>query len=351
MDVYEIFIRYKEGELPTPKDIYSVFVGDDVRAMELIALMYAEKNKKIDMQEVFSFNQKKCEKAAKTMLTPLVAKNACLTGGAMESVDTQRVAAAFDTSCNIKSGSPTTQEPPQPKEPPLPLVGNTRNYVADCNDFFLYKSKTRVETMVNIFGATSSMAWVKAVASKIDTSETFDSKTFELLNGKDRHVHVSGNRICLFLNALSGNAKSFSWSMTDKKVIHLAKCRKALAKLAPANIEAMAVLLCSIGLPTFKLYTPATFIEHWKSYRFKLVSNGNLVKLALRPLIPTDGVPNKEEIRYLLEQYSTKTFSIREQPTTPDLFMFKHWYSYPPRIIVEHLADNANAIKTRCTGI
>tara|TARA_B110000008_G_scaffold115509_1_gene118250 strand:+ start:5078 stop:6109 length:1032 start_codon:yes stop_codon:yes gene_type:complete len=343
MDAHELFIRFKDGHLPSTREIHSIFVLGELHRLELVALMYADRDEKINMDAVFAYNPKKCKALAENMLSALVVQNSTF-GETMNEAGVQMSLAAFSNIAISKSV-------PDQKETMSSVHDNrVRNFAAECNDYFLHKSRSRIMTLVHDLGVESKMTWVRFVASRVECGEDYNRADFRLLSDTSlRHVHVSSSNICDFLQALTRDeVKTFSWDLAHKNVINLSKMRLALKNIA-SDPNTMVVILCSIGLPTFKLYNPVDFLKEWRSFRFKRVTNSNVVKTALRPLFSQ--IAMKNDLNDLLLQYSSKTLSVEESPRTVDLYMFKHWYSYPPASVLEQLVDSANAIIQRCQSI
>jgi hypothetical protein len=104
------------------------------------------------------------------------------------------------------------------------------------------------------------------------------------------------------------------------------------------------------------MYTPKSFIAAWR--RFKIVTNDTCMKAVLRPLVAANGgKTSKSQSRHLLDSYKQHAWNIQDdidwniRDGVVDLFVFKHWYSYAGEDVVTHIADYANAIKSRCESI
>lgn len=383
MDAYELFITYqKENYIPDPYVIHQLFIQGKVRTIELIALMYEMKREKIQMNQVYAHNPKACMEMAETVLTPIVVRNS-----QFKDVDSsvQSILAAYSAmematpEKESISEAPTTEAsealtpdaramPPETKTPdkeldllseaptdmqtpklvPKLIVGpskTVRNFVIECDEFFMNKSKTRIKSMTTALKCRKKMSWVRAVASKLKTDEIYLRGHYEALRNNDRHIHMTGHEVSDFVRALADtNVKTFSWSLKDDEAVLIHKCRKALQKRCsknnPDQYLSLAMLVCSIGLPTFQLYTPCSFFEKWR--RFKDVTNDNVVKALLRP-----GV----DVETLLDEYSPADVVVDGEPSTVELFMFKYWYSYPTKVMLSRLVDYANANLERCLGI
>ena len=400
MDAYELFIRHQppENYIPTPDIIYALFIQGNVRTLELVALMYEATGTKIEMDKVYQYGHGECLQMADIMLTPIVVRNSLFKE--VES-SVQSALAAFadmrvsdsgeskeprpdDRQARLKAlplhaqqstlseeAAPTRPNSPQsskeegsvdsealsealtdeivPKQPGFaqPLFKPSRNYVVACNEFFLDKSKTRIATMTRAFKCRVKMSWVRGVASRLEPDEGH-RRNFFMLTGSERHVHRTGSTARDFVRALADPVvKTFSWSFADDEAIHIPNCRAALmmycSKNKPEQYLPLAMIACSIGLPTFQLYTPCSFLKGWR--RFKDVTNANIVKSILRRSDAPDTVQE------LLDRYSPKDVVVDCEPSNVELFMFKYWYSYPTKSTLGRLVEYANANLIRCLGI
>ena len=343
MDAHQLFIRFKDGELPSVEDIDFIYMQEDVRTLELVARMYSERGVLIPMDTVFDYDRAKCDKLSGKMLTPVVVRNSTFKGNAIR--ETTDALERLSTSETVVA-TPRSGESKQQK-------GFNQKYVDECNAYFLKKSKPRVKSMVRVLDAFVAMDWVKAVASKIETEDAFSRDDFEILTGSERHVHISGPTCCHFIAALADErVKSFSWKMDDEQAISVKKCRAVLGTLVSkpeSDVVPFAILACSIGLPTFQMYTPETFLTHWHKYRFKVLSNANVIKTVLRDLFETENAVSKTEVGDLLDQYSSHTFFVENEAKSVDTYMFRRWYSYPARKTLEELVECANAIMDQCS--
>lgn len=394
MDAYELFVRYQEQKyIPDPYVIHQLFIQGKVRTIELIALMYEMKGEKIQMNQVYAHSPKACMEMAETVLTPIVVRNSefkdvdssvqsiLATYSAMEMATPEKksISEAITPEARTRPSTPETKtpdkesealtpetktpdkEPPElisealtemilPKIVPKRIVGPSKtvcNFVIKCDEFFMNKSKTRIKSMTTALKCRKKMSWVRAVASKLETKETYSPGKYEALRKSDRHIHRTGHEVSDFVRALAdtkAKVKTFSWSLKDDEAVLIQKCREALQKRCstnkPEQYLPLAMLVCSIGLPTFQLYTPCSFFKKWR--RFKDVTNDNVVKALLRP---------GGDVKTLLDEYSPADVVVDGEPGTVELFMFKYWYSYPTKVMLSRLVEYANANLERCLGI
>lgn len=347
--MHKLFIRFIDGELPSVEDIHLIYVRGEVRTLELVAWMYSERGILIPMDTVFDYDRAKCDTLSGKMLTSVVLRNSTFRDGLSTIRKTTEGFERLSTSETVVATAPSS-----PRGGASKLhKGFERSYTDECNAYFFKKSKPRVKTMARVLEAFVAMDWVKAVASKIDTDDAFSTDDFETLTGSERHVHVSGPTCCHFIAALADErVKTFSWKMDDEQAISVKKCRAVLATLVSkpeSDVVTVAILACSIGLPTFHMYTPETFLKHWHKYRFKVLTNTNVIKTVLRNLFETEKTVSNTEVGDLLDEYSSQTFFVENAAKTAETFMFRHWYSYPARNTLEELVECANAIMNQCS--
>jgi hypothetical protein len=382
MDAYELFVRYQEEKyIPEPLLINKLFIQGEVRTIELIALMYQMRGEKIQMNQVYAHSPKACMEMAETVLTPIVVRNsqfkdvdssvqsilAAYSAMEMATPEKKSISEALTPEARTRPSTPETETKTPDKESPdllseaptdmqtpklVPnlkqIVGpskTVRNFVIQCDEFFMNKSKTRIKSMTTALKCRKKMSWVRAVASKLETKETYLRGQYEALRKSDRHIHRTGHEVSDFVRALADpTVKTFSWSLKDDEAVLIHNCREALQKRCsknnPEQYLSLAMLVCSIGLPTFQLYTPCSFFEKW--CRFKDVTNDNVVKALLRA---------GGDVETLLDEYSPADVVVDGEPSTVELFMFKYWYSYPTKVMLSRLVDYANANLERCLGI
>ena len=382
MDAYELFVRYQEEKyIPEPLLINKLFIQGEVRTIELIALMYQMRGEKIQMNQVYARSPKACMEMAETVLTPIVVRNsqfkdvdssvqsilAAYSAMEMATPEKKSISEALTPEARTRPSTPETETKTPDKESPdllseaptdmqtpklVPnlklIVGpskTVRNFVIECDEFFMNKSKTRIKSMTTALKCRKKMSWVRAVASKLETDETYSRGNYEALRKSDRHIHRTGHEVSDFVRALADpTVKTFSWSLKDDEAVLIHNCREALQKRCsknnPEQYLSLAMVVCSIGLPTFQLYTPCSFFEKWR--RFKDVTNDNVVKALLRP---------GGDVETLLDEYSPADVVVDGEPSTVELFMFKYWYSYPTKVMLSRLVDYANANLERCLGI
>ena len=344
MDVYQMYIQYVNGGLPSIADLAGIYQSENVRLLECAALMYATRNQQIPMDDVLSTIPRRSQTLDHKMLTPLVVKHSCITP-------------------TTTTASMSLTPPSKPKQcaaiSTIKFKSNTtsQNWRALTNDLFLYKSRPRIDSLATLLNVRVPLDWVRRVASKVDSDQPFVKTNYDLLTNSDRHIHVINPSVCKFLECLQNpTIKTFSWSNQSTKAIHLGKLRAALREKSNRSPYQWLIVACCIGLPMFEMYTPKTFIKAWG--RFKTVTNDTCLKAVLRPLVDANGgKTSKSQSQHLLNSYRQHQWNIQDdidwtiRKGVVDLFVFKYWYSYAEEDIVTHIADYANAIMNRCQPI
>lgn len=383
MDAYELFIRYqRDNYIPKPFDIHPLFIRGEVRTIELIALMYENEEEKIQMDQVYAHGPEACMQMAETVLTPIVIRNSkfenidstaqILLATAMSTATPQATPIRSSTSSTpitrTNTPEPKSSEQKQKFEPDTDELStvdteeiepgaaaisgaagpspnkSVRNFVIECDGFFWDKSKTRIKSMTEILKCRVKMAWVRGVASTLQTYEPYSPGDYDMLRRSNRHIHRTGYNVDDFVRALADpTVKTFSWSLQDSEAVHMPKCRRALqkrcSKTKPEQYLTLAMLVCSIGLPTFQMYTPCSFLKKWCP--FKDVTNNNVIKALLQEEPGGDA-------KTLLDEYSPADVQVDGEPGSVELFMFKYWYSHPTKLVLGRIVNYANANLQRC---
>lgn len=201
-----------------------------------------------------------------------------------------------------------------------------------CDHLFITKSWSRINAMATKLEAKVSMEWVQACASQVDPKGTL---ALEMLDEtSNRHVHVISPDIQTFLTKLreaKNKTITFSTRSTAQNAIHLSILYNNLKQLCYNEPVLWFMIACSIGIPTHDLYTPTSFICKWrKEPNRKILSNDNIVKTLLGPMIETNGI-RETEISQLVRKFHEmeSDFKNNVKVDTVDEFMFKRVYAYP----------------------
>ncbi len=387
-----MFIRFVESDrwLPDVENIYYAMDKENVNQLELIALMFKERESLIPMDNVFDINRERCDEVSEKMLTAVVVQHSCFREASLDA-DVQKSIAAFaslslalmrtSSTDTVVAGEDThnetkledtendnetkledtNTEDALPREhedvskPKLDCFAG-RNFVAETNDVFIWKSRTRIESLAKFLSCYVETKWVKTVASNVISDRDVNTDDYRMYKGTNRFVHRISPSICEFLKAYQDpTIKTFSFTKDSKHAFYLHKMRPKLNKFLSEDSDSVVflIILCSIGLPTFKLYTPMIFLKKWVKHRFKEITNDHVILNVVRPYMKKTSENTKLELAHVITFYETESsnFEIRETPDNVEMYMFKHWYSYPSISILQQLVDHANANLIRCVGI
>lgn len=327
MDVFRCYVQFKEShQLPDIDTIVSAFRRQQVLFFELIAMMYSYQSQAIPFDRLKEHLGDSYAELSSTMLTNTV----------------------NDIICKIV---PDDDVGNVVVEPMVEDSACERHWSDIAATYFYKKSQTRVQALSAILHATVDIRWVHAVASKVvGDDEDIKLGKYEILTDSDRHIHRVSASVSTFLQSLAGNTvKTFSFHEDAPDAIHLPTFRKALRAFTN-DIVPFTIVACSIGMPTYKMYSPATFLKTWRRYRFQNITHDTVIKTILRPICQKYARDNAE-IAQLLNEYSARPSVSRTATATVDEFFFKHWFSYATAEQLESIADKANAMKQREIGI
>ena len=231
------------------------------------------------------------------------------------------------------------------KEAPKPthrFILHKKNARPFCDQTFYSKSTARIDAFAKYLGARVSMEWVRACASKVDPPEAM---TIEMSDEtSDRHIHVVEPDVSIFLKLLQSNPDTtitFSRTATARYAIHLPLLYNKLSNICTNHPVLWFMIACSIGIPTYDMYTPQTFFCKWKKEpNRKLLNNENIIKTILRPIIQTNGI-QETEIQQLIRSFHEMESDFKNTATvnSVDDYMFKRIYAYPTSNEIEHLFD------------
>ena len=230
-----------------------------------------------------------------------------------------------------------------------------RHYIHICDTMMVQHSVPRIGALARAVGAVVDIKWVHSFASQVKCSGDIPSETiYETLRPEsDRHVHIVNNNVMAFVAALhdiqTNKITTFAWSHDSNHAIHLQKMDIALRKQF-RNVKSVlsATILASIGLPMHELFKIKEYFLNTRKWRFKNMTSDSLIKTTLRPKVTIHKIDEKLETNQLLKEYNkTETiFDVQDHPKTVEMFMFKHWYSYPTgqemKTIVERAIFNLN---------
>ncbi len=392
--LYVMFRKYKDW-IPQLSTIKSAIKSQDVNTLELIALMMVDRGKP------FILNELGLDDPLKNTFNHMVAKSSILlrsvrgeskAGGESQGGDTPLIdppterVGPYQSGGESKGGDTPLIDPPTERVDPYQSGGGRgdeskssalktkKSFVADisvineCSTLFLSKSKANIKSLATLFKLHEPMLWVKRSASKIEAGNEVmpNPRDFVLLDDTNRFVHVSSSKVFDFVKALKReDVKTFSWNMTAGLVINLAALRQKIKKrlfagATTSDVTVFVIILCSIGLPIFKLVTKLNtaeiFLKHWYSGRFKKLTSENIIRTLCKDMFPPEHFVDKlttpeTEARLFLDAYDKSKFSLIERGSsalTCDTYMFRRWYWYPSKdelsTIVERAQNICNAV-------
>ena len=368
--LYVMFRKYKDW-IPQLSTIKSAIKSQDVNTLELIALMMVDRGKP------FILNELGLDDPLKNTFNHMVAKSSILlrsvrgeskAGGESQGGDTPLIDPPTERVDPYQSGGGRGDESKSS------ALKTKKSFVADisvineCSTLFLSKSKANIKSLATLFKLHEPMLWVKRSASKIEAGNEVmpNPRDFVLLDDTNRFVHVSSSKVFDFVKALKReDVKTFSWNMTAGLVINLAALRQKIKKrlfagATTSDVTVFVIILCSIGLPIFKLVTKLNtaeiFLKHWYSGRFKKLTSENIIRTLCKDMFPPEHFVDKlttpeTEARLFLDAYDKSKFSLIERGSsalTCDTYMFRRWYWYPSKdelsTIVERAQNICNAV-------
>ena len=268
------------------------------------------------------------------------------------------------------------------------------NYEMECNRHFMNRSKSRIKKLAKICKAETSMKWPMCAASKIyvnneELRDPSQTAYFKFLDNSDRFCHMIGD-VEHFIIALNDD-KFKTYVFGDNveiydSVINLIQIRKSLRTLISSKIadnkdntlsvddntlsvETLAIhdnpnkdvvnftiLLCSIGLPVFQMFSIEDLLKSWRKLRFKKFTSRNVLRtighiLYTEEIFMGEVYNSKTEAQLFLNQYDRDLFVNDDDvsdSTRPETFFFHMWYHYPTKNQFKFLANMADDIRDEC---
>ncbi len=415
MDAFKIFFEYKKGQLPDTKCIRRAVKKNDVYLLELIALMHShtpgaepisEDDITADQRESFKekFNEMVLSSRIIQRMFPGFRGNYRNTKKNLDAIteETQSVASTSGTasisesktSGGVISESSTVRIDPgsgsgASKQPDLK---KKLNYEMECNRYFMNKSKNRIKKLAKICKAEAIMKWPMCAASKVYINNgpvPLYGGMFKFPDNSDRFCHMIGD-VEHFIIALNDDKfKSFSFGQNINLIqlqehdsaINLIQLRNSLQTLLrqimgdtfnqPLSVHMLSkhdnpnkdvvnfvILLCSIGLPVFQMFTIEDLLKSWRKLRFRKFSSRNVLR-TIGHIIYTEEVfmgevyNSKTEAQLFLSQYDRDLFVNDDDvsdSTKPETFFFHMWYHYPTKNQFKFLANLADDIRNECVA-
>jgi len=235
------------------------------------------------------------------------------------------------------------------------------DYIQKCDTLMVQHSGPRINALVRAVRADVDIKWVHSFASRVNCTGDIPSETvYETLRPEsDRHVHIVNNNVIKFVEALHNvqpnKITTFAWTHNSKRAIHLQKLDTGLRQRFK-NVKSIfsATILASIGLPMHELFKIKDYFANTYKWRFKNMTRDSLIKTTLRPKVTIQKIDEKLETNQLLKEYNnTETLfdvDVQDHQQTVEMFMFKHWYSYPTGQEMKTMIERATFNLNKWTG-
>lgn len=366
-EVYQIFRQ--EDKLPESFTIAGIMEWGDTRTLELISMLYAQKNVKINMNAVFSSvkDDEHIISSIERMFTPRVLSQSCISESLMNRIPQVRIHASdvpFEkTIPDSPPSAPVTprqgprQEPDVSNMPTLNLSAPKQSTCTQISaldftdDAMTIFAKPRIRILSDYLKATVKNEWVYACASNVTGDDRSKYKLADI--GSNRHRHIVNASVPLFLRELSieiPDDKTVTWQFArDGKCIHIGQLQKALDMLCPGRGVYLAAFACSIGIPTRGFMDTVTILKKWHSGRYKkLESIVPIIKILLRGTFDIRVMHPDLESNQLIDAYRESVHIFRlpdtEHIRDVDRFMSNVFYTYPSKdeisLLYERLHNN-----------
>jgi hypothetical protein len=269
------------------------------------------------------------------------------------------------TNAETKEAAPTVPNTPTTVQAQAKAPDSTEKskciaeYIHECDTLMIQHSGPRINALARAVGAVVDIKWVHSFASQVNCTGDIPSETvYETLRPEsDRHVHIVNNNVIKFVEALHNvqpnKITTFAWTHNSNHAIHLQKLDTGLRQRFK-NVKSVfsATILASIGLPMHELFKIKDYFTNTRKWRFKNMTSDSLIKTTLRPKVTIQKIDEKLETNQLLKEYNkTETiFDVQDHPKTVEMFMFKHWYSYPTGQEMKTMIERATFNLNKWTG-
>ena len=348
MDAHTLYSRWKEyRRLPGVNAVVDFTVAGKTRELELVAVLYAAMGKTLNISSALLDEN----------LLPILLKQ-------IPTIWNEKISAVMTIASDILEehadlrvfvGRAAPQEPgPTNAVEGVDALAQQMNRLSlakSADEYMVGHSKRDLHTMADMLRAHVPMLWVQQCASTLQTNTQtpVDESEFVLLRSEsDRHVHHINGSVIAFLKAVragggteNGFPQTVTWqfSQESESAIHLTKFRQGAARLCPEHPVEFIVFACSIGIPIHELLKTRDVIQTWKSSRFKLFNQENIVKVLLRRRFESEAtdIESNRLVRKYVE--NIEDFHVSEDPVDIDQYFFKKFYSYPTADEIKHLAN------------
>lgn len=342
MDAHAIYSAWKEYKrLPGIDTVIDFTIAARTRELEFVAMLYKTENKKLDISSALS------DKQVLDMLLKRIPK-----------VWNQRIRNIITISKDILTehadlrvfvGVPDDVDAMTADVDAITASMKRMSLTKSADEYVAERSKRNIATMAEMSAAAVSMDWVRACASTLKVnSNVAQSQHFILIRPtSDRHVHHVNSSVLDFLKTLHDDftdvntlPRTITWQFSHESTtaIHLQKFIQGATKLCPEHPYAFIVFACAIGIPIHELMKTRDIITTWKSSRFKLFNQENVIKVLLRRRFKTEATDI--ETNTLVRKYTENIADFRApgQYNDVDMYFFKMFYSYPDVDEIQQLA-------------
>ena len=360
MNVHTLYSEWKEYQrLPSVDAVVDLTIAGKTRDLAFVAALYAHLGQKVNLTASF-----RDEHVAPVLLKHIPSVwNDDIAGVVVIARDILAEHADLRVFLGIATINTDALPPPVASAAPgTPSVDaltaqlNRLSLAKTADEYIVERSKRNVSTMAEMTGSRVPMDWVRQCASTLvvrdDDVESPWTPQFVLLREQsDRHVHHVNASVLAFLKELTsdftddnGLPRTLTWQFSHESTyaIHLQKFKDAAARLCPEHPYAFIVFACAMGIPIHELMKTRDILTSWKSSRFKLFTQENIIKLLLRPRFESEA--SDVEANRLTRKYMEHVSDFQSVDVTDDidLLFYKKFYAYPAADEIQHLAERVH---------
>ena len=335
MDAHKLYVKYNSSTISD-----GVQVQQDENTIQLARMMGILKTGCTPLDETMTIHMEKLSLERDDSITTSETKEATV-------ANTPKEATVTNTPTTTQSKTPVPTEKSK----------CIAEYIHECDTLMIQHSGPRINALARAVGAVVDIKWVHSFASRVIGDIPSETVYETLRPESDRHVHIVNNNVIKFVEALHSaqpnKITTFAWTHNSKHAIHLQKLDTGLRQRFK-NVKSVfsATILASIGLPMHELFKIKDYFANTCKWRFKNMTSDSLIKTTLRPKVTIQKIDEKLETNQLLEEYNeTETiFDVQDHPKTVEMFMFKHWYSYPTGQEMKTMIERATFNLNKWTG-